>query len=80
MGACMVVEDTPDHREIFGPPGEAVVYFQSIEELLGTGKRLIGDEAERKRLAAASHARICGGRNTYKDRLGEMLAHAANTP
>ena len=76
MGACMVVEDTPDHREIFGPPGEAVVYFQSIEELLGTVKRLIDDEAERKRLAAACHARICGGSNTYKDRLDDMIAHA----
>jgi hypothetical protein len=80
MGACMVVEDTPEHREIFGSPNEAVVYFQSIEGLLRTVKQLIGDEAERKRLAAAAHARICNGRNTYKDRLGDMLAYVANTP
>jgi spore maturation protein CgeB len=56
------------------------VYFQSIEGLLRTVKQLIGDEAERKRLAAAAHARICNGRNTYKDRLGDMLAYVANTP
>jgi hypothetical protein len=35
------------------------------------------DEAARERLAGACHARICGGRNTYKDRLADMLARVA---
>jgi spore maturation protein CgeB len=75
MRTCMVVEDTPEHRAIFGPPGHAVEYFQTGEELLATAKRLIGDEAERERLAATCHARICDAQNTYRDRLTIMLAH-----
>jgi spore maturation protein CgeB len=77
MRVCPVVEDTPEHRAIFGPPGRAVAYFQTIAELLGTVRRLMVDEAARERLAGACHARICGGRNTYKDRLADMLARVA---
>lgn len=34
MKACMVVEDTPEHRNLFGPEGECVAYFNSAEELV----------------------------------------------
>jgi len=29
MRACLVLEDTAEHREIFGTPGESAVYFRS---------------------------------------------------
>lgn len=76
MRACMVVEDTAEHREMFGPAGQAVEYFGNTEELIRAVNRLIGDEVARIRLAEACHGRICGGRNTYKDRLADMLSHA----
>jgi spore maturation protein CgeB len=73
MHTCMVVEDTEEHREIFGPDGECVVYFQTGEEMIAAVRRLVADNGARARLADACHRRICAGGNTYQDRLVEML-------
>lgn len=79
IGACMLVEDTQEHREIFGPDGEAVVYFRSIPEMIDKARWLLDRPAERQRLAAAAHTRIAAGRHTYQDRLAAMLGlHARN--
>ncbi len=73
MGACMLVEDTEDHRRLFGPDGEAVRYFRSREELVDRAGWLVGDEAERSRLAATAQALVIGGSHSYRDRLRSML-------
>lgn len=73
IGACMLTEETEEHREIFGPEGEAVVYFRSIPEMVEKARWLVDHEDERHRLAVAAHERIVDGRNTYKDRLAAML-------
>ena len=73
MRGCILIEDTPEHREVFGPDGEAVIYFRSIPEMVDRARWLLQHGAERKRLAAAAHARITQGRNTYADRLQVML-------
>jgi spore maturation protein CgeB len=73
IGACMLVEDTEEHREIFGPDGETVVYFRAIPEMIGKSRWLLERRAERQRLAAAAHARIVAGCHTYQDRLAAML-------
>jgi spore maturation protein CgeB len=73
MGACMLTEDTEEHRGIFGEEGNAVFYFRSIDEMIEKLAWLLDHEDERQRLAAAAHALIVNGRNTYKDRLLSML-------
>ena len=73
MGGCMLTEETPEHREIFGSDGESVLYFRSIPEMVERTIWLLGNETERKRLAAAAHARVTQGHNTYGDRLATML-------
>lgn len=73
MGGCMLTEDTPEHREMFGAEGECTVYFQSLTSMVEKARWLLEHEDERRRLAAAAHARITGGRNTYADRLETML-------
>ena len=73
MGACMLVEDTEDHRRLFGPDGEAVRYFRNREELVDRAGWLVGDEAERSRLAATAQALVIGGSHSYRDRLRSML-------
>jgi len=73
MGGCMLAEDTPEHREIFGEDGQAVVYFHSIPHLVERARWLVARAEERRRLAGAAHALITGGRNTYADRLRTML-------
>lgn len=74
IGASMLTEDTDEHREIFGENGRAVVYFDSIDEMLENLQWLLANEKERKRLACAAHSLIVNGRNTYGDRLLTMLA------
>jgi spore maturation protein CgeB len=73
MGGCMLTEDTEEHREIFGPEGNAVVYFRTVDEMVNKARWLIDHPDERKRLAAAAHRLIVTGPNTYKDRLATML-------
>ncbi len=77
IGACMLTEDTPEHREIFGPDGENVVYFQTIPLMLDRLRWLLDHDEERQRLADAAHRLIAvEGKNTYRDRLTTMLSAA----
>jgi spore maturation protein CgeB len=76
VGACMLVEDTTEHREIFGDDGQAVVYFSRIEEMVSKARWLLEHPAERERLKRAAHHLIVTGQHTYADRLQTMLAAA----
>jgi hypothetical protein len=77
IGACMLVEDTAEHRDLFGNDAETVVYFASIPEMLDRLQWLLQHADERERLAAAVQARIVHGNHRYEDRLQTMLHHAA---
>jgi spore maturation protein CgeB len=73
IGACMLVEDTAEHREIFGAEGEAVAYFRTIDEMIAKLRWLLDHDDERRRLAFAAHRRIVDGNHTYRDRLLTIL-------
>ncbi len=73
VGACMLAEETQEHREIFGEEGQAVVYFRTIEEMLKKTTWLLAHEQERQKLAQNVHWLICQGGHTYKDRLQTIL-------
>ncbi|HYE94766.1 MAG TPA: glycosyltransferase [Rubricoccaceae bacterium] len=75
IGACLLVEDTVEHRALYGPEGEAAVYFGSAYEMVQKARALLGATAERERLAAAVRERIRGGAHSYDDRLAVMLRH-----
>ncbi len=79
IGACMLAEDTEEHREIFGRDGEAVVYFRHNEDMLSKLRCLLEHDAERRRFAEIAHHLIVEGGNTYRDRLATML-HRAKSP
>jgi hypothetical protein len=79
IGASMLVEDTEEHREIFGEDGEAVVYFSDIDQLIEKARWLKGSAEERRRLASASYNLIVNGKHTYKDRLISILSTADGT-
>jgi hypothetical protein len=73
-GGCMLVEDTEEHREIFGADGECVVYFSSDAEMVTKAKWLLGHPEERFRLRKAVYKKIVvDGENTYHDRLKFIL-------
>jgi spore maturation protein CgeB len=75
-GACMLVEDTAEHREIFGDDGRAVVYFSRIEEMVAKARWLLQHPEERERLKQTAHHLIVTGQHTYADRLKAMLTTA----
>ena len=78
MGACMLVEDTDEHRNIFGAEKEAVVYFGSIEEMIEKLRWLLEHDEERRQLARAAHDLIVCRPNTYQNRLITMLSRQSN--
>jgi len=79
VGGCMLAQDTDEHRGIFGPEGEAVVYFRDAKEAAQRARGLLRDSSERKRLAAGLHRCIVGGAHTYAHRLATMLGVASSS-
>lgn len=74
MGGCMLMEDTDDHRAVFGTEGECVLYFGSPQAQVEKAKQLCADDALRAQLKQAAHERITRGGESYADRLRVMLA------
>lgn len=74
--SCMLVEDTSDHRELFGGDGEVVSYFSCPRTLVAVAQRLLAaTEEERKRMAdAAYRSVVIHGNNSYMDRLSAILS------
>jgi spore maturation protein CgeB len=75
IGSCMLTEDTQEHREIFGKEGEAVLYFNTISEMLEKTRWLLNHDRERQRLAKSVHQLITQGSHTYRDRLKTILSY-----
>ena len=79
LGACMLVEDTAEHRDLFGPEGDSVCYFRSPHEASRSAAALLRDPARMQRLADSVHHKVTSGAHTYGDRLKTMLSLAAET-
>ena len=71
-GAFMLLERTPDHRELFDEDRHAA-FFDGPAELRDKAALYLGRDDERRRMAAAAHARITSGGHTYADRLRQIL-------
>jgi spore maturation protein CgeB len=70
VGGAMLVQDTSDHRDLFG---DDVLYFDTPAGLESQFRLLLGDPLLRERLAVAVHRRIVNGRHTYRDRLESLV-------
>ena len=77
IGACMLAQDTDEHRDIFGPEAEAVIYFRDAKEAAQRAGTLLCDSSERKRLSVCLQRRSACGAHTYAHRLGTMLRIAS---
>ena len=77
MKACMVVEKTQDHLELFGPEGNAVLYFDSIPEMVEKVRWLLQRPEERHSLAEKAYRLVVEGGHTYRHRLQTMLDQAS---
>jgi hypothetical protein len=76
MAACLVAEDTEEHRDIFGNEGETALYFKTTGEMAEKAKWLRAHPAERERLKRAAHQHVTAGYNTYADRLPHILTRS----
>ncbi|HUP89535.1 MAG TPA: glycosyltransferase [Longimicrobiales bacterium] len=72
-GGCLLAEDTAEHRAIYGPHGDAVLYFNSPDELHLRVHELLTDVNLRQKLRDAAHRIVTEGRNTYGHRLATIL-------
>lgn len=73
MGACLIVEDTREHRELYGAEGTCVYYYNGAEDIVRHVHSLRQDPAQALRCARAVQARIRTETNTYSARLRAML-------
>lgn len=74
IGGCILAEDTPDHRELFGHDDDAVRYFRTSLQMVQEIKSLLADAKARSRLSARLRERLKNRKETYDDRLASMLA------
>jgi len=76
MRSCILAEDTPDHRAIYGPPAdETVTYFSTPAEMVAEAKRLLEDRSLRDEMANRVFEKVVErSKNTYRDRLEHMVA------
>jgi spore maturation protein CgeB len=74
VGGFMLAEDTTEHRDMFGAEGSCVLYFKTPEAAAEKAAWALANPDERQRMAGAAHARITNGKNTYADRLVQMLS------
>ncbi len=74
IGACIVAEDTAEHRELFGEAGVAVEFARTPSDAVARVQTLRGPDAAPERLRDAAHALIVNGGHTWGDRLTTMLA------
>ena len=80
MGACLVAEDTDEHRALFGGNGECVEYYSNIEDMVAKTQALSRDPERARDLGAKLHERVCvKNRHTYVDRLNSILDGAQSS-
>ena len=78
IGTCLLVEDTPDHRDLFGGDGERVRYFRDGEQASVLARELLADADERSRMSRAVRKHIRSDGHSYDDRLRTMLHDAGD--
>jgi len=79
MGACLVVEDTLEHRELFGEDSDCVEYYASLEDLVAKVKSLCAQPERARMLGSMAFQHICReSYHAYADRLRTMLGRVLN--
>ncbi len=78
MRGCLIVEDTQEHREMYGVEGDAVLYFSTPDELVMKTRQLLhAGRVKREAMRNAAWERITKYKNTYADRFVEIIKYCA---
>jgi hypothetical protein len=79
MGAGMLVEDTLEHRDLFGEDGDCVVYYSDMDDMVAKARALCTRPDRVRELGGKVFQRICRqGHHTYADRLRTILTFLEN--
>src|SRR5262249_41029699 len=70
-GGFYLVEEAPDHRELFDV-GHEIVTWQSTEELIDKSRYYLAHESERREIAAAGRRRALRD-HTWAKRFGDLF-------
>ena len=74
MRACLLVEDTLEHRELFGEDHQCVEYYSELEGMVAKVNALCATPERVRELGDQVFYRICRhGRHAYTDRLAHVL-------
>jgi hypothetical protein len=74
MGACLVTEDTQEHRELFGSDGEATLYWDTPQTMIERVRQIVADKDGRNRMARNLHRRMTEHqRHSYHARLVKLV-------
>ncbi|MCP9781697.1 glycosyltransferase family 1 protein [Cyanobium sp. To12R1] len=73
IGSCILAEDTPDHRAIYG---DAAAFFDTPAAMVQQAHALVANAARREAMAASVREQIRSSGHTYKDRLRTILSAA----
>lgn len=70
MGACLLVEDTGEHRVLYGSAGECVLYWKNEMDLVTHAATLIHDFSMNQRLRTSLYScMVLNGKHSYAARL-----------
>ena len=73
MGGCMLVEDTEDHRNLYGSDADVVSYFSLSDDPVQKSKELIADPDRIEKMRKNVLKRVTSMPNTYADRLETIV-------
>jgi spore maturation protein CgeB len=80
IGGCLLVEDTPDHRRLFGEDDKAAYRFDSSETLVNQARHLLGlPIPQRQAMATLARQRVVTAGHTYADRLQRIGSIVASS-
>jgi spore maturation protein CgeB len=74
MGACILAEDSKEHREIYGAEGFVASYFGDSAELIEKAFRLLQSKSLRQQMRQNTQLWLKQRHHTYRDRLQAILA------
>lgn len=73
IGGCLLVEDTADHQDLFGPDLECVIYFKNGADLVAKIQRILAmADTERQIFREKIRHQVIRNGNTYAVRLESM--------
>jgi spore maturation protein CgeB len=72
-GACIIAEDTAEHRAVYGPEGETVVYAANSTHAASLCRELLDSPNHRQRMSQNALRLASEGGHAYAHRLSTIL-------